>query len=420
VRHDLRRKLTIDFVFLFVALYFLGGAVAIFLFATQLDVSLDEELQELAYEALPAVEYIEGKPSLRDWAHRASARHDKLLSTVQVFDRSQKLTEEFGPSGYPKLCLGNAIVKLTDNNKTQTFGLRSRYVEIMDGPNSIGYLQVQVSVKQRDDALRQIILTMLALTPFLALAVAVCGSWFAGNAVRPVEETMSLLRQFVMDAAHEINTPITVIEASVQTLEDDINGEGAHSDVLRIIERATGRMKALGQSLVVLAKMESPEYRLPIEKFALKELFYPLFAECKQLSLAKGVALIAAPVPEVLINGNREALDRVFLNLISNAINYTDKGGSVTVSFSIVSGDNGGKVVCIMIDDTGVGIPAESLSKIFERFYRVDSSRARHMGGFGLGLSIVKSTVERHQGEIEVESNVGSGSRFTVKLACVG
>ena len=73
-----------------------------------------------------------------------------------------------------------------------------------------------------------------------------------------------------------------------------------------------------------------------------------------------------------------------------------------------------------MIDDTGVGIPADSLGKIFERFYRVDSSRARHMGGFGLGLSIVKSTVERHQGEIEVESNLGTGSRFTVKLACVG
>ena len=88
MRVDLRRKLTIDFVFLFVALYFLGGAVAIFLFATQLDVSLDEELQELAYEALPAVEYIDGKPSLRDWAHIDSASHDKLLCTVQVFDRA--------------------------------------------------------------------------------------------------------------------------------------------------------------------------------------------------------------------------------------------------------------------------------------------------------------------------------------------
>lgn len=109
--------------------------------------------------------------------------------------------------------------------------------------NSVATCKCKFSVRQRDDALKQIVLTMVSLSPFLALAVAICGSWFAGNAVKPVEETMELLRQFVADAAHEINTPISVIEASVQTLEATFEDSQLGSNVLAIINRASGRMK---------------------------------------------------------------------------------------------------------------------------------------------------------------------------------
>lgn len=439
MKRNLRLQLTIQFVLLFVALYFIGGAVAIVLFASKLDASLDEELHDVANGALASVEYGAGRPSLQNWSKRAALRHDQLLSTIQVFDKEKSLLEEFGPPGAKKLSFGNVNVpREGEVEKAGSLVVRSYYTELMDGDKLIGYLQVQVSVKQRDEALKQIIVTMLALTPFLALSVALCGSWFSGNAVRPVEETMDLLRQFVMDAAHEINTPVAVIEASLQTLEAEFEeGEGGQGkpaagqskrDILRIIERATNRMKNLGQSLIVLSKLESPQYQYEEESFTLSELVSPVVEEVRQLARARSINFEPQTVPEgVRLSGNLDALQGMLLNLLSNACNYSKPGGRVTLAFA--NGQAVGSsqerpqerpherpMIAITVADNGLGIPAESLPKIFERFYRVDSSRSRNLGGCGLGLSIVKATLDRHRGEITVLSNLGQGSTFTVRL----
>lgn len=415
MRRDLRRRLTVQFVLLFVALYFAGGAVAILLFASKLDASLDEELHELTSEALPAVEYVAGKPSLASFNRRADMRHDKLLSTIQVFDSNKNLLEEFGPNGHQRLVHGNAMV---ESEGAPPAKVRSYNIPLSESGKSIGYLQVQVSVLQRDKALEQIVLTMLALTPFLALSVAACGSWFAGNATRPVEETMALLRQFVMDAAHEINTPLAVIEASLQTLEDELSGGDASKkttsqDILHIIERASGRMRVLGKNLIDLSKLESPQYRLEFETFSVEELMEPVVEAARQLAKSKNQSLLVDDAPSVQVNGHRDSLERMILNLLSNAVSYTKEGGTVKVSFALAP-----QQVSIIIADSGIGIPKESLPMIFERFYRVDSSRsrARNEVGCGLGLSIVKATLDRHKGSIVVTSELGKGSVFTVSL----
>lgn len=411
MRTHLRRKLTIQFVLLFVLLYFSGGAFALVLFANQMDASLDGELHELVNETMPSMDFTSGLPSLKNWASRAQARHDKLLCTVQVFDRERRILEEFGPAGNPSLDIGSLPV-IAPSAEPFT-NVRSYFVEIHDGARLIGYLQVQVSMKQRDEALKEIVLTMVALTPFLALAVAICGSWFAGNAVKPVEDTLSLLRQFVADAAHEINTPITVIEASLQTLSAELGEEEAAASrhVLQIIERATGRMKALGRSLILLSRMESSDYKLPVEKLSLASIVDPVYEECEQLARVKGVLMHREKAPSVSLMGNRESLERMVLNLLSNAVNYTEAGGNVYLKFTVSDHD-----FQIIVQDEGVGIPPESIDKVFERFYRVDRSRSREAGGFGIGLSLVKAIVERHQGTIELTSEVGKGSCFSVKL----
>jgi len=410
VKTNLRGRLTVQFVLLFVLLYFLGGAVAIVVFANQLDASLDDELQDLAYQIKPAVDFASGTPSLKRWASRAEARHDKLLSTVQLFDRGGHVLEAFGPDGHGHLVRGDAIVDeyAQDANPVH---VRSRYIEVFDGQVKTGYLQVQVSTRQRDDALRQIVIIMVTISPFLALAVALCGSWFSGNATRPVEETLGLLRQFVMDAAHEINTPITVIDASVQTLEETFAEQNLQDDILPIITRASSRMRALGESLIVLSRMESPEYQLTVSKLKLNDIVAPVVAECEQIAKRKHQQLKVQEIPDLALMGHSESLERMLLNLLANAVRYTDEGGTVSLSF-VVQGER----VMIAVEDTGMGIPKESLSHVFERFYRVDKSRSRDMGGFGLGLSIVKSIVDRHNANISVESQVGSGSRFVVEF----
>jgi two-component system sensor histidine kinase CiaH len=410
VRSNLRGRLTVQFVLLFVILYFTVGAVAIFIFASQLDASLDDELQDLAFEIQPAIDFTKASPSLKIWANRAEARHDKLLSTVQLFDLGGNLIEEFGPEGYRHLKRGSAVVDIKSHDAFPV-NVRSRFLEIFEDGAKVGFLQVQVSLKQRDDALRQIVFTMILLSPFLALAVALCGSWFSGNATRPVEETMALLRQFVVDAAHEINTPITVIDASVQTLEETFSEQEQDDDILPIIKRASSRMRALGESLIVLSRMETPEYAFNISRLKLSDVIAPVVAECEQISKRKHQMLVVEPIPDVSIFGHAESLERMFLNLIANAVRYTDDGGQIDVRFSVQDDK-----LKIIVEDTGVGIPKESLDHVFERFYRVDKSRSREMGGFGLGLSIVKAIVDRHNGTITVESQVGRGSSFITVL----
>jgi signal transduction histidine kinase len=410
VKNNLRSRLTIQFVLLFVLLYLVGGAVAIFVFANQLDASLDGELQDLAYQILPAVDFASGAPSLKRWASRAEARHDKLLSTVQVFDRGGILLEEFGPDGHRRLVRGTAVVD-DSAQEANPVCVRSRNIEVFESGRKTGYLQVQVSTTQRDDALRQIVLIMLTLSPFLALAVALCGSWFSGNATRPVEQTLELLRQFVVDAAHEINTPITVIDASVQTLEETFAEQNLKDEILPIISRASGRMRALGESLIVLSRMESPEYQFTVSKLSLKDIVAPVVAGCEQIAKRKQQTLTVDQIPEVSLMGHGESLERMLLNLLANALRYTDEGGLISLRFK-VHDDR----IKIIVEDTGIGIPRESLGHVFERFYRVDKSRSRDMGGFGLGLSIVKSIVDRHNATIDVDSQVGKGSIFTVEL----
>jgi signal transduction histidine kinase len=410
LKSNLRSRLTVQFVILFVLLYFLGGAVAVFVFASQLDASLDESLQNLAYQILPSVDFASGAPSLKRWASRAEARHDKLRSTVQVFDRGGALLEEYGPDGHRQLIRGACVVDESALDASPV-NVRSRNIEVFEGKQKTGYLQVQVSTAQRDDALKQIVLIMLTLSPFFALAVAICGSWFSGNATRPVEETLGLLRQFVVDAAHEINTPITVIDASVQTLEEIFAEQNHIDEILPIISRASGRMRALGESLIVLSRMESPEYQFTVSKLNLRDIVAPVVAGCEQIARRKHQKLAVDEIPDVSLMGHGESLERMLLNLLANALRYTDEGGTISLQFKVDD-----ETIKIIVEDTGIGIPKASLGHVFERFYRVDKSRSREMGGFGLGLSIVKSIVDRHNATIAVDSQVGKGSTFTVEL----
>jgi two-component system phosphate regulon sensor histidine kinase PhoR len=125
----------------------------------------------------------------------------------------------------------------------------------------------------------------------------------------------------------------------------------------------------------------------------------------------RNVLLRSIDIPAATVFGDRDALTRVFTNLIENSIRYTPSGGNI-----IVGGWKQDTAVCISIEDTGIGIPPESLPNIFDRFFRVDKARTREAGGTGLGLAIVKAIVDAHGGDVTVESHVGKGSKFTVVL----
>ncbi|MBX9688254.1 MAG: hypothetical protein K2X27_16215, partial [Candidatus Obscuribacterales bacterium] len=167
--------------------------------------------------------------------------------------------------------------------------------------------------------------------------------------------------------------------------------------------------------LLLLTKSEQSKVALKMMPLRFDMLLREVLGEFGDLFEDKGIELIADTIHMARINGDKDALHRLLANLFENALNYTESGGKVKAEL-LVTGSN----LLLTVSDTGVGIPAESIDKIFERFYRVDQSRSRAAGGSGLGLAIVKAITESHHGQIQVSSEVGKGTTFSITLPVVG
>ena len=181
---------------------------------------------------------------------------------------------------------------------------------------------------------------------------------------------------------------------------------------MKSIQSQADRMTALVEDLLDLAAIESGRRTPVIEPVSLEEVLAEVASSLRPLANRTRVELrinVASGLPNV--SADRNELRQVFVNLLDNAIKFNRESGSVTVN-----AEKSGNDVKVSVADTGVGIPAQDLDRIFERFYRVDKARSREMGGTGLGLSIVKHILEAVGGSIRVESSVGKGSTFTVLL----
>ena len=161
----------------------------------------------------------------------------------------------------------------------------------------------------------------------------------------------------------------------------------------------------------MLFKSDTGQVNLNFKEVNIAELIKDLLEDIDILAEEKGIKVEAERLDEAIVLGDEIRLKQLFLNLIDNAIKYNKSGGRVTIS--IVRENN---FVNVSIADTGIGIPKDEINLIFERFYRVDKTRTRDTGGTGLGLSIAKSIAESHNGRIEVESELGKGSKFSVIL----
>ena len=177
-----------------------------------------------------------------------------------------------------------------------------------------------------------------------------------------------------------------------------------------MIRRNVERMSNLVSDLLLLSRLESPEPQLRMEMVDLFELVGDVVKLVERAAKEKGIKLKVDVKPGTALLGDPFLLEQMLLNLLDNAVKYTERG---EVSLTAEAGDD---QVRIRVSDTGIGIPSEHLPRIFERFYRVDKARSRELGGTGLGLSIVKHIVQLHGGRIEVTSQPGRGSTFTVLL----
>ncbi len=227
-------------------------------------------------------------------------------------------------------------------------------------------------------------------------------------------KTLERIRKdFVANVSHELKTPITSIKGFIETLKEGAAADPATAArFLTIVEKQTERMEAIIEDLLSLSRLEQGRGRpLAMERFDVESVCASSIDLVSDKAAKRGVK-VRLSVPEGLsIRGNQSLIEQAILNLLDNAVKYSRDGGTVGLEVRAIGG-----CVEISVKDQGIGIPAKELPRIFERFYRVDRARSRELGGTGLGLAIVKHIALAHGGEVLVESTIGVGSTFTLKL----
>jgi heavy metal sensor kinase len=313
-------------------------------------------------------------------------------------------------------------------------------------------LVIARSTKQIDQALAGLLRTFILVVP-LALALAAAGGIFlARRALKPVDKIAQTAReigesdlsqrinvntkdelgrlaatlnemigrlekafqrqkQFTSDASHELRTPLAVIEAESTLALQKERPSSDYQRSLEIISQESRQMSSLIDQLLTLARADAGKEQWNFTEVNLGKLISNLSTDVEVLCQEKGLNFQLGQMQDLVVKGDEARLRELFMNLLDNAIRYTPSLGTVSVSLR-----REGQMAVVAITDTGIGIPAEDIPFIFERFYRVDKSRSRAEGGTGLGLAICRHIAEAHGGKIEVESRVGAGSTFSVRL----
>jgi len=222
----------------------------------------------------------------------------------------------------------------------------------------------------------------------------------------------TIKKDFVANVSHELRTPLASIKGYSETLLDDDVERATQKEFLEIIDRHATRMSRIIDDLLILSRLESSALSLVSSTVDLKELIGSVVKGVLKGAQKKDITVMAE-LPDVLpsVMGDRDRLEQVVVNLIDNAIKYTPSGGEVSIT-----AEANGAEVCVNVSDTGIGIPSDDISRIFERFYRVDKARSRALGGTGLGLAIVKHIIQGHNGRLDVKSELGKGSTFSFFL----
>lgn len=224
-----------------------------------------------------------------------------------------------------------------------------------------------------------------------------------------LEKIETMRRDFVANVSHELRTPLTVVGGFIETLQDI---EGAIPENLRhyfeLMAEQTSRMRNLVEDLLTLSQLESSQNLLQEADVDIPALIVTVQKEAGNLSGGRHQVMIDHVDPELKLQGNTDELHSAFGNLVNNAIRYTPDGGEIHLSWKLR-----GNEAVFSVQDTGIGIEPQHLTRLTERFYRVDRSRSRETGGTGLGLSIVKHILTRHQAKLEIASEFGKGSTFS-------
>jgi signal transduction histidine kinase len=241
------------------------------------------------------------------------------------------------------------------------------------------------------------------------------GIWLTRQSLKPIEQSFQQLKQFTADVSHELRGPLAAIKTTIEVMQ--CYPERIHpQDVKKVmaIASATNQMTRLVENLLFLARMDTISEELPSQQGAvlsLSQLLEDVLRLLEPSAQAKDIELQSYVLAHINVKGEPDQLMRLFANIVENALQYTPRGGRVTLSMKPLD-----QTILVSVEDTGIGIAPEHLPFIFHRFWRANESRSPQDGGMGLGLAIAQAIAQRHHGVITVTSQLGVGSCFQIRL----
>jgi two-component system OmpR family sensor kinase len=476
----LRVKLTLWYVFILGILLVSFSSFLYFTLSKSLYRDVDNKLESLAKliaseSASPLSKFGFGDI---DQTLETSMNLKPIGKLIQVLDESGNIGRKSDNLKTVQLpislsALKNASKGLITFETNRSLGnppLRIVTFPVLENNHITRYIQVASSLEDVEDALNTLFIILMIAVPLALLITSMGGQFLANKALKPVDQitqtarmitsknlnqrikalkvkdeisrlietfnemisrldrSFSQVKQFSTDASHELKTPLTILKGEVEVALRKERTLKEYEQILKSNLEEINRMSQIVEDLLLLSKADSGELRLTKEDMNLTEILNDVVAQVNFLAQSKHLRIETLNHHEKIhLLGDPLRIRELFINLIENGIKYTEEGGSIQIRLikdTFFSEENltgrtqgeGGGFIKIIISDTGIGIAKEDQERIFDRFFRVDKARSRGQGGSGLGLSISKWIVEAHQGEIKVESELGKGSSFIVRL----
>jgi heavy metal sensor kinase len=477
---SLRFKLTLWYVLILGILLISFSTFLYFTLSNSLHRDVDNKLRSLAElvsseSSSPLSKFGFGNI---DQALETSMNLKPIGKFIQVLDESGNIGRKSENLRNVQLPIGlNALknaskgqITFETNRSIANTPLRIITFPVVENDHVAKIVQIASSLEEVEDALNTLFIILIITVPLALMVASLGGQFLAHQALKPVDDitqtarmitsqnlnqrispprvkdeisrlietfngmisrldqSFRQIKQFSSDASHELKTPLTILKGEVEVMLRKERTPQEYQQTLKSNLEEINRMSQIVEDLLLLSRADTGQIELNRGNINLTEMLSEVIAQMGMLARSKGLDLSKSNNhPDICIFGDALRIRELLINLIDNGIKYTEEGGSVRVSLQKELRPAGKypsdrvekereNFIKIIVSDTGIGISKEDQGKVFNRFFRVDKARSREQGGSGLGLSICKWIVEAHQGEIEVESELGKGSSFIVRL----
>lgn len=345
---------------------------------------------------------------------KPTPKNDRIDMTIKIdLDNTNEVVTVSSKMNTDNLDINNIVTKVINSSKDMD--------TIKINGESFGYLRqdigngkriVLMSKSFQHEMLWNLLKIFIGVGSLSLILLFFISIYFTNKAINPLEATFRKQKQFIADASHELRTPLTIIKTNVSLLREN-EMETIHSQKkwINYIDSQAGRMSTLINEMLSLANLDANKKKEERININLSKMLRDSLLVFEVVIFEKGLILEEDLSDNIFIKGEQNQIKKLISILMDNAIKYTNNNGKITVS--LINERNKAKLI---IRNTGEGIEKEHLEKIFERFYRVDDSRDRGTGGYGLGLSIAKAIVEEHKGKIHAESIINNETSFIIEL----